>query len=95
MLSLNFSFTGCGVGLSIFLPWPDYIWHLNFRWLRVHDPQEPGVRISRRRDPSADAALRHAPAKSDLHGHHARQETGRVGWAEESSRYGCAKRFKP
>ena len=45
--------------------------------------------------PSADAALRHAPAKSDLHGHHARQETGRVGWAEESSRYGCAKRFKP
>ena len=51
--------------------------------LRRHRPQEPGLGVSCRRHPRADAALRHAAAQPALHRRDARQAAGRAGGAEE------------
>ena len=56
------------------------------------DPQEPGLRIPRRRDPGPDPALRHAAAEPALHRRDPRQAAGRAGRPEEGRRHCRAQR---
>ena len=62
--------------------------------LRRDDPQEPGLRISCRRDPRVDAALRDAAAQPALHRRHPGQAAGRAGRPEEGGRHRRSQRLR-
>jgi hypothetical protein len=62
MLSLNIKLAGCEAGLSIFPPWPDYIWHLNF--VGCGSPQ-PNQKNQTKRATSGNSGAFYFCAQSD------------------------------
>jgi class 3 adenylate cyclase len=59
------------------------------------DPQEPGLRIPRRRDSRVDPALRDAAAQPALYRRHPREAPRRPGRPEEGRRHCRAQRLRP